>query len=41
MIGSNELSSPWMLPLVPPAQLRNRVYLDRYMAFAKLINECY
>lgn len=41
MIGSNELNSPWMLPLVPPAQLRYRVYLDRYMAFAKLINECY
>ena len=34
MTGSNELSSPWLLPVVPPAVLRHRIYQDRYIAFA-------
>jgi|LauGreDrversion4_2_1035121.scaffolds.fasta_scaffold30028_2 hypothetical protein len=41
MIGNNELSSPWALPLVPPLIIRNRVYPEKYAAFAKEINGCY
>lgn len=37
-MGNNELTSPWVLPITPPVQLRNRVYLDRYEEFAKKIN---
>jgi len=37
MIGSNELGSRWLLPIVPPFGIRNRVHADKYMEFAQVI----
>lgn len=30
LVGHNELKSPWVMPVMPPVQLRQRIHLDRY-----------
>ena len=37
MMGTNELNSLWQLPSIPPVQLRNRIYLDKYNEFVEVI----
>jgi hypothetical protein len=36
MVGNNELYSPWVMPILPPVQMRNRIYLDKYQEFARV-----
>lgn len=40
MLGTNELNSQWSLPTVPPIQIRNRVYLNKYNEFVERVNNC-
>lgn len=39
LVGNNRALHPWRLPLKPPASLRPRILLERYVQFANEINQ--
>lgn len=41
LVGINEINSPWIVPKVPPAALKERINAEKYHAFAQQINGCY
>ena len=41
LLGNNEINSPWIVPMIPPRALKDRINAERYQDFVQQINGCY